>query len=102
MCFIFQAVKPIRREVQPEVSDVEGTDIESATTTSDDTDVQEEAPQVKGAPKIIGRLAINDKVDNVPVFNVFLQVFIFDGRRFQAAGGVEGEHETGGAPPVRD
>ena len=52
------------------MSDVEGTDVESATTTSDDTDVQE-APQVKGVPKIFGRSAINDKVDNVPVFNVF-------------------------------
>ena len=60
----------MRHEVQPHLSDVEGTDVESATTTSDDTDVQE-APQVKGAPKIIGRSAINDKVNNVPVFKVF-------------------------------
>ena len=70
MCFIFQVVQRIVEEVQPELSDVEDTDVESASTC-DDTEIEQEAPHVKGAPKIIGRSAINDRVDNVRVFDVF-------------------------------
>ena len=70
MCFIFQTVIPIPGEDPPELSDVEDTDVETASP-SEDTDVEEEAPKIAGAPKIIGRSAINDCVDNVRVFNVF-------------------------------
>ena len=79
MCFIFQALTPTPEEEPPELSDVEDTDVETASP-SEDTDSKEEAPNVAGVPKIIGHYAINDCVDNVRVFNVFYNhLFSMDG-----------------------